>query len=111
MTVHFMGYGMTACLVNGPPKDWPADEKWSSDWEDVTCGACLAGKEVINTYTIDAEGKSITCLGCERRSWHTDDVANHYCGFCHVFHDDLWPPARAAWIKGRNEECSLHRPR
>jgi hypothetical protein len=28
-----------------------------------------------------------------------NDVQEHYCGHCHVFHDNLWPPARRWWIK------------
>jgi hypothetical protein len=99
MNVHYMQYGMTACLVNGPPKDWPEDHKWSSDWKDVTCQGCLAGKELVSTYRVAEDGKSITCLRCNRTSHHPKDVKNHYCGWCCAFHDDIWPPARAAWLK------------
>ncbi len=93
-----MMYGMTACLVNGPPNTWPEDHKWTSDWEHVTCKACLAGKELTHTFTIAEDGKSITCLRCKRTSHNPNDVENHYCGYCHAFHDDIWPPARKAWL-------------
>jgi hypothetical protein len=45
----------------------------------------------------------IECLLCGARSFHPIDVAERYCGACHVFHDsvragrralvDLWGPA------------------
>lgn len=98
VTVHYMMYGMTACLVNGPPSTWPDHHKWSSDWKDVTCATCLAGKELTHTFTISADGKSITCLRCKRTSYNPNDVENHFCGHCHAFHDDIWPPARKAWL-------------
>jgi len=102
VTVHFMGYGMTACLVNGPPSKWPPNHKWSSDWADVNCQGCLAGKELIHTFTIADDGKSITCRRCKRTSHNANDVEHHYCGNCHVYHDDLWPPARKAWLDMAN---------
>lgn len=64
--------------------------------------------EPIETFQISEDGKTITCLGCNRTSSHPRDVSDHYCGFCHVFHDDLWPPARADWIKQRNRETSFY---
>jgi hypothetical protein len=30
----------------------------------------------------------IRCLTCMRVSWNPNDVAQRYCGFCHVFHED-----------------------
>lgn len=53
----------------------------------------------VETFKVSADGKSITCLRCQRTSHHPQDVKQHYCGFCHVFHDDLWPPARGDWIR------------
>ncbi len=103
MIVHFMGFGMTACLVNGPPSSWPEDQKWSSDWKDVTCPGCLAGKELIHTFKISEDGKSITCLRCNRTSRHPEDVRQHYCGCCHAHHDDIWPPARKAWMEEKKQ--------
>lgn len=32
--------------------------------------------------------ESITCLRCGRTSHSPDDVREHYCGHCHLFHDD-----------------------
>ena len=46
------------------------------------------------TYRISDDGKSITCLVCGRTSYNPHDIAEHYCGFCHFFHDDP-PPALA----------------
>ena len=97
--VHFMQYGFTACLQNGPPNAWPDGHKWSSQWNDVTCQACRDGCEMVHTFTIAQDGKSITCLRCKRTSYSHQDVEQHYCGWCCAFHDDIWPPARKAWMK------------
>lgn len=48
---------------------------------------------------LPADKESITCLRCERTSHNPNDVEHRYCGFCNMFHDDIWPPARAYWIK------------
>lgn len=32
--------------------------------------------------------KGIECYLCGRISYHPEDVAHHYCGFCNIFHDD-----------------------
>lgn len=98
LTVHFMQFGLTACQMAGVPKDWAAGHRWSGDWKDVTCETCLQGKDLIETFTVSADGKSITCKRCKRTSYNSNDVERHYCGFCHVFHDDLWPPIRKVWI-------------
>ena len=29
----------------------------------------------------------ITCLRCGRTSYHPKDIAQWYCGFCHLFHE------------------------
>lgn len=42
----------------------------------------------IGGYVISHDGKSILCETCGRRSFHPEDVANKYCGHCHVFHED-----------------------
>lgn len=99
LIVHFLGHGMSACMRQGPPSAWPENHKWSNDWKEVTCDDCLLGKDLILTYTIAADGKSITCLRCKRTSYSLKDVEHHYCGHCHVHHDDLWPPARYWWLK------------
>jgi hypothetical protein len=96
--VHLMMFGHTACLLNGPPATWPTHHKWSSWWTEVTCPACLAGKDIATTFEISADGKSITCLRCKNTSFHPKDVEHHYCGACNVSHDDIWPPARRAWL-------------
>jgi hypothetical protein len=47
-------------------------------------------------YWISPWGDSITCVTCRLTSRHPDDVRNHYCGHCHVFHDDdPQPPDQA----------------
>jgi hypothetical protein len=102
MIVHFMHQGVTACLVNGPPSSWPDDHKWSTDWKDITCGMCLAGRNLIITYKISDDGKSITCLRCKTVSEDPKDVEQHFCPYCQTPHDDLWPPCRKAWIEKRD---------
>lgn len=32
---------------------------------------------------------SIQCPRCHARSYHPGDVANRYCGRCHMFHDQM----------------------
>jgi hypothetical protein len=39
---------------------------------------------------------SITCGTCRRKSYHPRDVAERYCGWCHVFHDGADLVARTA---------------
>jgi len=109
LVVHFMQYGKTACLKPGiPGRDWEENHRWSSDWEDVTCQHCLAGKELIATFQISDDGKSITCLRCKMISHHPEDVAHHYCSNCKVFHDDLWPPARKWWMEHPEPKPTWH---
>lgn len=86
-------------MITGKPNTWPEDHKWSVYWDDVTCPACLEGREEIKTFTIGHHGSSITCLKCRRTSYLPQDVKFKYCGHCNVFHEDLWPPARKAWLK------------
>lgn len=40
-------------------------------------------------YRIEDDGKAITCLICQRTSWHPKDVEQSYCGRCHLFLDDV----------------------
>jgi hypothetical protein len=54
-----------------------------------------------DTYILekDSDGQPIiTCKRCKKSSWNTGDIENRYCGFCKVFHDDLYPPSRQWWI-------------
>jgi hypothetical protein len=74
MIVHFMEHGMTACQKPGPPAKWEEGHRWSSVWEDVTCLDCLRGREPIETFTVSADGKSITCKRCKRTSYNPNDV-------------------------------------
>jgi len=98
LTVHYMQYGTAACGREGPPAKWPEGHVWSASWGDITCVDCLLGREEIKTYTLSPDEKAITCLRCKKTSFHPQDVANHYCGYCNVFHDDIWVPARRWWI-------------
>lgn len=98
MTVHFFQYGHAACMKPGLPAEWEADHRWSSDWKDVSCPDCLRGREPVETFIVAADGKSITCKRCKRTSHNAKDVEHLYCGFCDVYHDMLWPPARQWWI-------------
>lgn len=100
LIVHYLQYGQTPCLMPTPPGSWPERHKWSAEWPEVTCKDCLRGKDtIVPTFTISTDGKSITCLRCQRTSYNQNDVDNHYCGACHVFHDDIWPPARKWWVE------------
>ena len=49
----------------------------------------------MTTFEIAADGQSITCKLCATTSHSQRDVEHHYCGRCHIFHDDLplLPPA------------------
>jgi hypothetical protein len=40
-------------------------------------------------YTISPKGKTITCHKCGLTSSNLKDVANRYCGGCHIFHEDM----------------------
>ena len=39
------------------------------------------------TFTLGADGKSITCLKCGRTSHNINDVTFRYCGNCNLWHD------------------------
>jgi len=46
----------------------------------------------VQGYSISKSEKSglnrIMCLTCGRVSHNPNDVANKYCGHCHIFHED-----------------------
>lgn len=99
--VHYFGYGMAACLKPGPPGDWKDDDTWTNNWGFVSCPDCLKGKDYLETFIIASDsksGKSITCKRCNRTSYNSGDIEHHWCWYCQVSHDDLWPPARRHWI-------------
>jgi len=60
--------------------------------------------EYPDTFEIDPNGPSITCQRCKRTSYNRDDIEKHYCGCCHVWHDDIYPPARQWWIDHPEEK-------
>lgn len=41
---------------------------------------------------------AITCKLCERTSYNENDIFWRYCGNCHLFLDDIWPPARQSML-------------
>jgi ribosomal protein L37E len=109
MIVHFFKYGTTACLLPGNPFEWPPNHQWVSDGEQdkVTCPACLEGLKYGDpTFEILEDGKAIKCRRCKMVSHHPKDVEHHYCGHCGVSHDDLWPPARRAWVDDLRDSSS-----
>jgi hypothetical protein len=102
ITVHFLKFGVTACLLPGVPKDWPPNHKWVGEdsLKDVNCPSCLKGMEFGDpTFQILEDGKAIKCCRCGNISRDPNDVENHFCGRCHASHDDIWPPARRAWVQ------------
>lgn len=109
LTVHFMQLGQTPCQMTGVPKDWAAGHRWSGDWEDVTCQECLRGRELIETFILGDDKKSITCKRCNRTSYNENDVRYHFCAYCGIFHDDLWPLARRWWIDNPETELAVIR--
>ncbi len=40
------------------------------------------------TYRIVENGTAIQCLICGLTSHNPNDVREHYCGNCHIFHDE-----------------------
>jgi len=46
------------------------------------------------SYVLENDGTVIRCLLCHHRSTHPTDVQEHYCGHCHLFHD------QAVWVLG-----------
>lgn len=40
--IHHLHGGFTPCGMKGVPRDWPAGNLWSSNWEEVDCSRCLA---------------------------------------------------------------------
>lgn len=99
MIIHYLQFGQTPCMMEGVPKDWPFNHKWSGDWKHVTCLHCIKGQEIAPTFCLAEDGKSITCLRCHQTSYNANDVQHHYCGHCHAAHDDLWPLARRWWVE------------
>jgi hypothetical protein len=61
--------------------------------EEMATLASLVMAEEGVRYWISPGGDSITCTKCRRTSRNPQDVAQRYCGHCHVFHDDQRSPA------------------
>lgn len=92
LTIHLLKFGVSAC---------PDNHKWVGEdqKELVNCSACLEGlKHGDPTFEILNDGKAIKCRRCGSISHNPNDVENHWCGRCHMSHDDIWPPARRAWV-------------
>jgi hypothetical protein len=78
-----------------PPATWPEGHRWSSDLKDVTCAQCRENATTTPlTFEINVTGNAIKCRICGSVSYSSNDIKHHYCGWCHVDHDNLWPPAR-----------------
>ena len=100
MTVHLVQYGLVACAMEMPPSRWPEGHSWVSDLKQVTCEECRRNAtDTPLTFEILDNGKAIKCRICGAVSHNTEDIERHYCGWCHVHHDDLWPPARKMMIE------------
>jgi hypothetical protein len=56
------------------------------------------------TYHLAGDPPGITCRLCGSVSAHPMDVHSHYCGRCHLFHDDV-AAVRAATRDGATHEC------
>jgi hypothetical protein len=55
----------------------------------------LIGHRTYRGYVIahvDGKTSSITCLTCGLTSFNPTDLAEKYCGACHVFHEDPVAP-------------------
>lgn len=46
---------------------------------------------------------AIRCKGCGLVSHHPDDVAQRYCAFCHVFHNDIPVSKVLNWAQDRQK--------
>lgn len=101
--VHYLSCGVTPCMMPTPAASWPDHHKWASEWDDVTCVACLRGRawadQNVTTFIKASDDSAIKCLHCLRVSHNPQDAHNGYCGHCHVYHEDIWPPARRWWIE------------
>lgn len=52
----------------------------------------------MDSYRVSSDGRSITCHRCGLTSFSLADVANRYCGLCHVFHNDPSRPLGVMWV-------------
>jgi ribosomal protein L37E len=50
---------------------------------------------MMKPYVISDDGRAITCRRCGLTSHNPNDVAQRYCGRCHVFHEDPRQPVFA----------------
>ncbi len=58
----------------------------------------LVGHRSYRGYVIahvDGHTSTITCLTCGLTSFNPTDLAEKYCGACHVFHEDPVLPSSA----------------
>src|SRR5512143_4080428 len=95
MTIHLVQFGLVACEMQMPPATWPDGHRWSSDLKDVTCAQCRENATTTPlTFEMLEGGKAIKCRICGSVSYDPDHIHEHCCAWCHVNHDNLWPPAR-----------------
>ena|SRR6185295_15618164 len=111
MIIHYLHHGQTPHPMPGNvPAEWPEGHVWAGEHnlESVNCPDCLeaiASKDIA-IYEIQIGGNGfewfIKCLRCGKRSYNHNDIKNRYCSHCHAFLDDIWPPAKKAWLASGN---------
>jgi ribosomal protein S27AE len=115
MIIHLVKHGHTPHPMPMPPSSWPVDHRWVGEDQQrvVNCPDCLeaiASKDLaLYSIHIDTDGteRHITCRRCGKRSYNPEDIKNHYCGNCHAFLDDIWPPAKKWWLENQPKSAEL----
>jgi hypothetical protein len=98
------------------PDGWRLDDSVRSPLErlrDFVARGQAAQRAVdllTPTYVLHLAGApgrppAIRCLLCGAVSYHRDDIANRYCGACHLPHD-LVAEARLGFSAGAGHECA-----
>jgi hypothetical protein len=80
VAIHWAREISAALAANDPDLRLLLATGWQQD-----CDAALAPP---TSYLLSSDGKGITCCRCGKTSFHEADVANRYCGFCHLFHEN-----------------------
>lgn len=50
-------------------------------------------------------GPALWCLRCQHTSSDLEDVARHYCSYCHTFLDNAAIEEQLAQVEGENGLC------
>lgn len=83
-----LGYWMGSHLDKETPEQTAKVGKFCKAIVDKFDAAVNEPPALDRTYSISADGQTITCHVCHRTSGHPDDIKNKYCGYCHTFHED-----------------------